>query len=93
MHYEQAEFFRLMESIENQGGVHLDEAHENVFHTKLAGDHVKGIEIGYCNESALFEVPYTGEDGVVTDIRVCAVDDRMGLWPRFADAQAPGSGS
>ena len=76
MHYDQAAFFRLMESIENQGGVHLDEAHENVFHTKLAGDHVKGIEIGYCNESALFAVPYTGEDGVPGGvIRVCAVDD------------------
>lgn len=93
MQYRQDEFFRLLEAIELDGGTHLDEAHENVFHTKLTGDHVKGMEVAYCNESALFEIPYEGEDGAVVSIKACAVDDRIGLWPRFAAAQAPGTGS
>lgn len=95
MYYERDEFFRLMESIEKQGGTHLDKIHEHVYHADLVSDTgTKGLMVVNCGESALFEVPYEalGNDGVLTTAEVCAVDDRMGLWPRFADAVAPGVG-
>lgn len=95
MYYERDEFFRLLESIENQDGIHLDELHDNVYHSDLINDSGgKGVEVVYCGEAALFEVPYEalGDHGVLTTVKVCAVDDRLGLWPRFADANAPGTG-
>lgn len=95
MYYERDEFFRLMESIETQYGIHLDEQHENVYHTELLNDSgAKGLEVVNCGQSALFEVPYEarGDLGVLTTLKVCAVCDRLGLWPRFADANAPGTG-
>lgn len=92
MHYDQQEFFRLMEEVEFQGGEYLDELHDGIFHTKLTGDKVRGYEVAYCGEAALFEVPYEpmNKQGVIAKVKVCAVDDRMGLWPRFAGANAPG---
>lgn len=95
MYYERDEFFRLMEAIEAQEGIHLDEVHENVYHGDLLNDSGrKGVEVVNCGGAALFEVPYeaVGELGVLTTLKVCAVDDRLGLWPRFASANAPGVG-
>jgi hypothetical protein len=94
--YSQAEFFRLMEEVIAQGGEHLDVVHEHIYHTELSGgpvtDALQG-EVKYCNEAALFELPYEphGSDMLGT-IRLCAIDDRMGLMPRFAQAKAPGTG-
>lgn len=96
MYYSQDEFFRLLDEIESQGGEHLDKTHENVYHTDFTGDSdaVKGHEVVYCGESALFLVPYApmnAAPGVMHSVEVCAVDDCMGLWPRFLDAEAPGT--
>lgn len=93
MKYPQDQFFRLMEEIEFQDGVHLDATCENRYVTPLTGDKVKGVEVAMCGENALFEVPYEplGSD-TISKVRVCAVDDRVGLWPRFAGANAPGIG-
>lgn len=96
MHYSPDEFLRLMEEIDFQGGEHLDETHDNVFHTEFTGDHegVKGLEIEYCGESALFEIPYGPQEKAQHNgagvVKVCAVDDMVGRWPRFAEAEALG---
>lgn len=94
MYYERDEFFRLMELIEDQGGTHLNEVHENVHHPALVNDAGgKGITVVYCGEAACFEIPYEalGDLGVLTTAKVCAVDDWLGLWPRYAAANAPGT--
>lgn len=95
MHYRRDEFFRLLDEIEFQGGSHLDETHDNVYHTEFVGEKIKGHEVEYCGENALFEVPYfaEGDNDTMRTVKVCAVDDRLGLWPRFAGASAPGQGS
>ena len=95
MYYNRDEFFRLMEAIEEQGGDHLDEIHEHVYIPDLINNSGrKGIEALNCGASALFEIPYesVGEHGMLTTAKACAVDDRLGLWPRFAAANAPGTG-
>ena len=93
MKYTEDEFFRLMAEVQKQGGYHVDETHKDVYHKSFTGNlTTEGVPpdgtIGYCNNNALFKVPYIGSDKKIT---VCAVDDCMGLWPRFSDAQAPGS--
>jgi hypothetical protein len=98
--YDEEEFFRLMGEVQRQGGQHLDETHEHVYHPKYSGDKTtegqkpSGV-LKYCNSNALFDVPYLNPDRSVSptaseSIKVCAVDDCIGLWPRFAAANAPG---
>lgn len=90
--YTQAEFFRLVEEVENQGGFHVDADHEVVVHDALD---IKGQPPATqnCGEAGLFDVPYEpmGDTGTLATVRLCAIDDRMGLMPRFAAANAPGS--
>jgi hypothetical protein len=88
MQYSTDEFFRLMAEIESQGGHHLDETHDPVYHTELAGKspQAEAHEVEYCGQNGLFLIPYNGGE-----TEVCAVCDRIGLWPRFAAARAPGS--
>ncbi len=99
MRYKDEEFFRLMDAIEADGGQHLNERHGNVTHPELTGEHRldEAHEVHYCNVQAQFEVPYLyGENdaaGVISFIKVCAVDDCIGLWPRYASANAPGEHS
>lgn len=88
MQYTPDDFFRLATEIEEQGGAHLDEVCEDRYF-KLSGEKQKGVEIGYCNDSAIFEVPYVGRDKngrdmPVQPVKICAVDDAVGRWPRFA---------
>lgn len=95
--YTQDEFFRLMESVAGQDGRYLNAIHEHVYHEELSGGPVHDVlqgQVKYCNESALFEVPYEShhESNTVATVRICAICDRMGLMPRFASAKAPGSG-
>jgi hypothetical protein len=95
--YRQDEFFRLVETIENQGGSFLDETHDPVYHNKLTGDQLMGHEIKHCGENALFEVAYepggaaSAALGEMRLLKVCAFCDRIGAWPRHAEARAPGS--
>ncbi len=98
MNYTHDQFFRLVDAIEADGGVHLDVAHEKVFYDELCGGPIKdalqgAVDNNNCGESVLFDVPYvsilsaTVLDGQVV---VCAKDDMMGLWPRYASANAKG---
>ncbi len=96
MEYTADEFYRLMEAVEEQGGSHIDEVHDPVYHKKLTGDMIKGHEMTYCGEMAQFEIPYFGLDLKGKELPeqkliVCAIDDRIGLWPRYASANAGGT--
>lgn len=96
MKYTQDEFFRLMEAIEEEGGEHLDETHDAMYHTKFTGDKMKGLEVHYCGLDVMFDVPYVGLDingqpMQVQPVKVCAVDDMVGRWPRFSHANAKGT--
>ena len=78
MNYSKEEFFDLMTQAENQGAQHLDElCNDRVYEF---GGRVKPLRLRGCLNSSLFEVPFGDNEGVV---RVCAVDDDMGRWPRF----------
>lgn len=96
MYYTQDEFFALMEVVEADGGKFLDKVHEDRLCDLPVGEsgHKPGV-IPYCNAIASFEIPYkpigdNPEDAVAL-IEVCAVDDWMGRWPRYAKANALGS--
>ncbi len=94
MKYTREEFFRLMEAIEADGGEHLDKVHEHSNYLEFVGGPTKDVAQSYhrnCGESALFEVDYQPIHGDTLErMEVCAVDDWMGRWPRFASADAAG---
>lgn len=83
MKYSQTQFLNLIDAVDDQGGMHTDDLCDDRYFTEFSGDKVKGHELEMCNEVAIFHVPYEGEDGKPSEVRVCAVDDSMGLWPRF----------
>lgn len=92
MNYSQEEFFELMELVEDAGGQHLDEMCKMRTY-EFCGDRLPDTlkTIPGCGEVALFTVPYkmvkkskTGRECLVDrEVKVCAVDDDMGRWPRF----------
>lgn len=80
MNYSQDDFFELMDAVEAQQGTHLDEqcvAKKYIF----SGKKIQPLTYPGCGNSALFMVPYEG--GKEPEVKVCAVDDDMGRWPRF----------
>lgn len=87
--YTKEEFLRMIDIVEEQGGAYLDTPHDVVVHDDLKADDDKPVTQN-CGEPALFEVPYepSGYDGTIDSLVVCGVDDLMGLWPRFASANA-----
>lgn len=103
MNYSRQEFFNLMEAVEDQGGEHLDRlcaARSYTFKQSRAEEGGNGgwkfvsqgkpkvVTLPSCGNSALFVVPYEGEHGTDEALTVCAVEDDMGLWPRFKDQVA-----
>jgi hypothetical protein len=81
--YQQDEFFALMEQVEDQGGDHLPERCKAQRYT-FTGDQIKPVTLPSCGNETLFSIPYVGEKDKPSAITVCAVDDNMGMWPRFA---------
>lgn len=87
MNYSESEFYALMESVEQQGGEHLDKMCKAKTY-KMVNPKSKPVTIAGCGNSALFKVPYdaldkSGATVTVRAVEVCAVDDDMGRWPRF----------
>lgn len=91
--YTQDEFFRLIAEVEAQGGDLVDATHDIIVHEELAMKGDKEPVQQNCGEAALVDVPYEpmGDEGTLAMVRLCAIDDRIGLMPRFALANAPGS--
>lgn len=87
MNYSQNEFFALVETVEEQGGEHLDKLCKAQTY-KFVGNKQKPMTLPSCGNSALFLVPYEainrdGSEAGLQPVEVCAVDDDMGRWPRF----------
>lgn len=94
MNYSQEDFIELIEAVEEQGGTHLDEdcAKKVVLVKKrVPRGKTSRFALARCGNASLFEIPYeledTGTAGEVGIIRVCAVDDNVGAWPRFNKPQ------
>lgn len=115
--YSGAEFYRLIQEVEGQGGSHLNLLHEphpiDIPRQRDGGAAQKGLTSTGCNDATLFDIPFenaifggdTSTDQQVNigaqkdgkpahmampvdekddTIIVCALDDAVGLWPRFA---------
>jgi hypothetical protein len=84
--YSKHDFFDLMARIDEQDGEHLDEQCQMRTY-EFCGDLLpeRLQTMPGCGESALFMVPYVGITGSTDNgpVKVCAVDDDMGRWPRF----------
>lgn len=86
-------FIALCDAVEDQGGELLTETHwpeTLIYETKNSKGRkrTEEAESTGCGRETLFDVPYemystddTVEEGM---IKVCAIDDMMDLWPRFA---------
>lgn len=92
MNYSQDEFIALMDVIEEAGGMHLDmDCTPERFRLKTSPDGPERIrETQACGNPSLFDIPFPlpdGSDLVNTGtVRVCAVCDNVGLWPRFTES-------
>jgi hypothetical protein len=64
MDYTQSQFFRLMETVEDQGGEHLDLACEDRDFEFVGDKATPSPLVRYCGESALFMVPYDPGEAV-----------------------------
>lgn len=88
--YSRDEFFRLMQAVEDQGGEHLDEQCKATTY-EFSGERSKKVTLPSCGQSALFMVPVEPAENEMTGVmlpppvKVCAVEDLVGLWPRFID--------
>lgn len=86
-------FISLVEAVEEDGGELLAETHypKILNYTAASGGPMEGTG---CNQEWLLRVPYdhtpSAPDGSpaglprLHDVKVCAWDDRVDLWPRFA---------
>lgn len=89
MKYDPDTFFALADMIEDIGGAHLDEMCDARTFDEFSGaGKSKPLILAGCGESALFEFPYQahsldGEGLGVYPIKLCAVDDAVGAFPRF----------
>jgi hypothetical protein len=96
MHYEQSEFYDLIDAIEDEGGKHLA-GEDGVLlmctsrTVKLAGKDSKELTMPGCGNTTIVEIPYQHpvEDAtnatVLSMARFCAVCDDLGWWPRYID--------
>lgn len=79
-----------MEAVEDQGGEHLDEQCK-ARRYEFSGGKSKPVTLPSCGQSALFMIPVELPDDEMTGVmlpepvKVCAVEDLVGLWPRFID--------
>lgn len=88
MKYSQNQFMRLIEAVEDQGGSYLDESCKPVRAFEFTGPNkLKESEkaLNYCGNQSMFEIPYEDEHGGKGTIKLCAVEDDLGNWPRFRD--------
>lgn len=99
MQYHPDDFLRLMEAVEDAGGAMLaGRCMPKRFRLRVprpgGGKRWKDFGTAGCGQEALFEVPYElpkGDLGAKMEkrgggsLRVCAVDDDLGKWPRFSD--------
>lgn len=106
MRYHPDDFYRLMEAVEEAGGMQIERRCEPT-KIRLKAPNARGemkpktFFTAGCQQNALFAVPYEVPQGRLgTKMQkagagvaiVCAVDDDMGRWPRFAHVIEEDSG-
>lgn len=94
MNYSKDQFFALMEAAEEQGGELLDEVCDARTYS-FTGSRSKKVTFPMCGNSTIFDIPYLEDSDAPLlvgagptaqpRIKVCAVDDGLGLWPRFRE--------
>jgi hypothetical protein len=87
MVYTEADFQRLVAALEDQGGQHLnDQCKAKTYRWTGTNEQPRVVE--GCGNHMLLDVQYEPyQDGsVVQSVTVCAVDDNVGMWPRFRHA-------
>lgn len=90
-HYTDDLFIRLLDEVEKQGGSLLPErCAGKKFRLKMKSGNTmrwKDYWTTGCGYDSRFDVPYEpllAHDAEKRVVTVCAVDDMMHLWPRFA---------
>lgn len=94
MRIEAAAWNSFAKAADDQGCEHLDELCSARKYT-MTGDKrgQKPVVIGGCGNSVLFAVPYESPLANIrdADIKVCAVDDNLPMWPRFGGDRFAGA--
>lgn len=90
MKYTVDQLSSLIEEVEAQGGEIIEEMCSSKTY-ELTGDKLKPVTLAGCGEFTLMEIPYEarntkGDEIGFQPVRVCAVDDNVGMWPRFEDS-------
>jgi len=85
--YLNTELMDLMDQIAEQGGEHMDRTCVSR-EFEFVGPHSKPITLRYCNNDTVFAIPYEaldkeGREAGLQPVEVCAVEDNVGMWPRF----------
>lgn len=90
-------FAALVDAVESEGGELLMETHHpEILHYTTPGGKPIPIEGTGCGQDTLLRIPYDdhhpakdgaeGTDVERRSVKVCAIDDSMHLWPRYAGA-------
>lgn len=91
--YSHNQMVAIMDAVEEQGGEHLDEVC-SLKKYDFVGPHSKPLVLPGCGKSILFEIPYEYPPKDIRNariqgtVKVCALEDAVGHWPRFKKAQA-----
>jgi hypothetical protein len=95
MNYTPAEFFALIEAVEEQGGEHLDAQCDSRMY-EFTGSKQEPMTLPSCGNSALLLIPYEalnkdGSEAGLQPVQACAVDDDVARWPRFGGDKYAGA--
>lgn len=83
MNYTEADFERLVAEVEEQGGtLRTDQCKAKKY--TWSGKSLAPQTIAGCGNPFRFDVPYEPYGGnLIQKVMVCAVEDNVGMWPRF----------
>ncbi len=88
--YNSGQFLALMDLVEADGGQHVVgpcTPYEYPLEVQsISGRETRTMKTTGCGKEARFMVPYPSGDGGAPTMEmalVCAIDDAIGLWPRY----------
>lgn len=86
VNYSPEQFFALVKAVEDEGGELLDETctAQRYSFTGPRGQG-KSVYLPSCGNTTIMEIPYEAPDGSAQPIRLCAVCDDVGNFPRFRE--------
>lgn len=89
--YSPAQYTRLLELIEDQGGEHTDELCHARAYQFVDGLGLKTMTMPGCGNYSIFKIPFEvaldrTNAAILETVRLCAVCDGLALMPRFREA-------